>query len=276
MATAQMPDEFDDLVAHHLPPEPPRVGPQGGRPWVGHRAVVRVIWCVLASGLRWAGVPAELGGSGRTARCGRGRRPASGTGCTPTASGASARPASRTPTWWWSTLWTSGRSGAESRPAPARWTAANWGRSTPGWSAGRGCRWPSGRPGRTERPHPDPPGRPPVPPGRREARPAGGVAGRGVRRPRVRQLGQDGHRPRHRKVGRHVGQGGRGPVPLVGLRPPSPPRRGAVPVHDELDRGAPAEPARADPGAPFVPGGSGRRRPARRPRAGRRRRVRPG
>jgi transposase len=62
-----MPDEFYDLVAHHLPPEPPRVGPRGGRPWVPHRAVARVIWYVLAAGVRWADVPAELGCSGRTA-----------------------------------------------------------------------------------------------------------------------------------------------------------------------------------------------------------------
>lgn len=62
-----MPDEFFDLVAHHLPPEPPRVGPLGGRPRIGHRAVVRVIWYVLASGVRWADVPAELGCSGPTA-----------------------------------------------------------------------------------------------------------------------------------------------------------------------------------------------------------------
>ena len=67
MAASHMPDEFYDLVAHHLPPEPPRVGPRGGRPWVPHRAVVRVIWYVLAAGVRWADVPAELGCSGRTA-----------------------------------------------------------------------------------------------------------------------------------------------------------------------------------------------------------------
>lgn len=67
MATAHLPDEFYDLVAHHLPPEPPRVGPRGGRPWVAHQVVVRVIWYVLATGVRWADVPAELGCSGRTA-----------------------------------------------------------------------------------------------------------------------------------------------------------------------------------------------------------------
>ena len=66
MATAHMPDEFFDAVAHHLPPERP-VGPMGGRPRVGHRVVVRVIWFVLTTGARWEDVPAELGCSGRTA-----------------------------------------------------------------------------------------------------------------------------------------------------------------------------------------------------------------
>src|SRR4051812_21111325 len=62
-----MPDEFYDLVAHHLPPEPPRVGPRGGRPWIGRRVVVRATWFVLATGTRWEDVPRELGCSGRTA-----------------------------------------------------------------------------------------------------------------------------------------------------------------------------------------------------------------
>src|SRR3954470_10886358 len=61
-----MPDEFYDLVVHHLPPEQP-VGPRGGRPRITHRVVVRVIWFVLASGTRWEDVPPELGCSGRTA-----------------------------------------------------------------------------------------------------------------------------------------------------------------------------------------------------------------
>src|SRR5829696_3608338 len=66
VATATMPDEFYDVVAHHLPPEQP-VGPRGGRPRVTHRVALRVIWFVLASGTRWGDVPPELGCSGRTA-----------------------------------------------------------------------------------------------------------------------------------------------------------------------------------------------------------------
>ena len=66
MASACMPEEFFGTLAHHLPPEQP-VGPKGGRPRVGHHAVIRVIWFVLTTGARWEDVPAELGCSGRTA-----------------------------------------------------------------------------------------------------------------------------------------------------------------------------------------------------------------
>lgn len=66
MATARMPDAFYDLVSHHLPPEQ-SVGPRGGRPPIGHRIVIKIIWFVLATGSRWEDVPAEMGGSGRTA-----------------------------------------------------------------------------------------------------------------------------------------------------------------------------------------------------------------
>ena len=66
MASARMPEEFFESVAHHLPPEQP-VGPKGGRPRVGHRVVIRVIWFVLTTGARWEDVPPELGCSGRTA-----------------------------------------------------------------------------------------------------------------------------------------------------------------------------------------------------------------
>jgi transposase len=61
-----MPDDFYDLVSHHLPPEQP-VGPQGGRPRIRHCIVVKIIWFVLATGSRWEDVPAEMGCSGRTA-----------------------------------------------------------------------------------------------------------------------------------------------------------------------------------------------------------------
>src|SRR5947209_16463763 len=66
MATATMPDSFYDVVSHHLPPER-SVGPQGGRPPIGHRIVMKIIWFVLATGARWEDVPAEMGCSGRTA-----------------------------------------------------------------------------------------------------------------------------------------------------------------------------------------------------------------
>src|SRR5215213_3699876 len=66
MAAARMPDAFFDLAEHHLPPEQP-VGPDGGRPPVGHRAILKVLWFVLATGCRWEDVPPEMGCSGRTA-----------------------------------------------------------------------------------------------------------------------------------------------------------------------------------------------------------------
>jgi len=66
MATARMPKEFFEAVAHHLPPEPP-VGPEGGRPRVGHATAIRVLWFVLTTGCRWEDGPPELGCSGRTA-----------------------------------------------------------------------------------------------------------------------------------------------------------------------------------------------------------------
>ncbi|HEY2269224.1 MAG TPA: IS5 family transposase [Streptosporangiaceae bacterium] len=67
MALARMPDDFYDLVAHHLPPEQP-AGPRGGRPPIAHRTVLTVLWFVLATGCRWEDVPPEMGCSGRTAQ----------------------------------------------------------------------------------------------------------------------------------------------------------------------------------------------------------------
>lgn len=66
MAASRMPDGFFELLEPHLPPEQP-VGPQGGRPLVGHRTVMGVLWWVLATGSRWEDVPGEMGCSGRTA-----------------------------------------------------------------------------------------------------------------------------------------------------------------------------------------------------------------
>jgi hypothetical protein len=60
VANAHMPDDFYDLVCHHLPPEKP-VGPEGGRPRIRHRVVLKVIWFVLVSGCRWEDVPLEMG-----------------------------------------------------------------------------------------------------------------------------------------------------------------------------------------------------------------------
>jgi transposase len=67
MATARMPDEFFELVSHHLPPEQP-VGPKGGCPAKPHRVVMNVVWFVLATGCRYEDVPPEMGCSGRTAQ----------------------------------------------------------------------------------------------------------------------------------------------------------------------------------------------------------------
>src|SRR5262249_52136414 len=66
MAQSRMPDEFYDLISHHLPPEQP-VGPKGGRPRIAHRIAIKVIWYVLAARCRSEDVPPELGCSGRTA-----------------------------------------------------------------------------------------------------------------------------------------------------------------------------------------------------------------
>src|SRR5271170_5155871 len=66
MANAHLPECFMEELEAHLPPEQP-VGPRGGRPAIGHGAVMKVLWFVLSTGCRWEDVPAELGCSGRTA-----------------------------------------------------------------------------------------------------------------------------------------------------------------------------------------------------------------
>ena len=50
MANGRMPEMFYEEVEFR--PEQP-VGPQGGRPRVGHFVVMKVIWFVLATECRW-------------------------------------------------------------------------------------------------------------------------------------------------------------------------------------------------------------------------------
>jgi transposase len=66
MANAHLPECFMEELEGHLSPEQP-VGPRGGRPVIGHWAVMKVLWFVLSTGCRWEDVPAELGCSGHTA-----------------------------------------------------------------------------------------------------------------------------------------------------------------------------------------------------------------
>lgn len=66
MALARMPDAFFDLAAHHLPPER-SVGPVGGRPPISNHDILKVLWFVLTTGIRWEDVPPEMGCSGRSA-----------------------------------------------------------------------------------------------------------------------------------------------------------------------------------------------------------------
>jgi len=63
---ARMPEEFFAELEPLLPPEKP-IGRRGGRPTIGHRTVMKVVWFVLCTGCRWQDVPQEMGCSGRTA-----------------------------------------------------------------------------------------------------------------------------------------------------------------------------------------------------------------
>ena len=67
MASCRMPEEFFEIVAHHLPPDEP-VGPDGGRPPISNRTVMSVLWYVLATGCRWRDVPPQMGCCGETVR----------------------------------------------------------------------------------------------------------------------------------------------------------------------------------------------------------------
>ena len=131
MASSRMPDEFFDLVSHHLPPEPV-VGPKGGRPPVPHRTVLKVIWYVLASGCRWEDVLPEMGCSGRTAHrvCKPGNGWAFGITCMRICCGCCGRPTGWTKTSPLSTAFTPEHSAAARRPAPVPLTGANSAAST--------------------------------------------------------------------------------------------------------------------------------------------------
>lgn len=67
MAESRMPEQFFDVVAHHLPPDEP-VGVNGGRPPIPNSVVLKVLWYVLTTGCRWRDVPLEMGCCGETAR----------------------------------------------------------------------------------------------------------------------------------------------------------------------------------------------------------------
>jgi hypothetical protein len=85
MASAHTPDEFFEMVARYLPPDRP-VSPKGGRPRVGHRSVIRVIWSMHTIEARLQDISQELTALGGRPTAGPepGRRPVSGTGPMPT------------------------------------------------------------------------------------------------------------------------------------------------------------------------------------------------
>jgi transposase len=66
MASSVIPEGFVEIVAPLLPADKP-VGPTGGRPRVLNLVVLRVIWYVLTTGIRWQDVLHDMGCSGRTA-----------------------------------------------------------------------------------------------------------------------------------------------------------------------------------------------------------------
>ena len=174
MANARMPDEFFDTVAHHLPPEQP-VGPKGGRPRVGHRVVIRVIWFVLDHrrplGGRPAGTrllrpdrPPPAPGLGGGRHLGPpARRPAGGA-----EAGRQARPRHGDHR-------RRHRAGLRrrrgDRPQPRRPPETRHEAHGHGQQGGRPAGHPHRR-GERQRPPPDPPGDPRLPPGRRACRAA--------------------------------------------------------------------------------------------------------
>ena len=74
MASARIPDELFDTVAHHLPWSSP-MGPKGRWLQIGHRVVIGAIWNLLTTDARWQSVLPELACSDlpAPASLGRGR-----------------------------------------------------------------------------------------------------------------------------------------------------------------------------------------------------------
>jgi transposase len=66
MANCFMSEEFFEVAKPLLPPDKP-VGRKGGRPRILNWVALRVIWYVLATGIRWHDVLPEMACSGRTA-----------------------------------------------------------------------------------------------------------------------------------------------------------------------------------------------------------------
>ena len=190
MAAARMPDEFFDLVAHHLPPEQP-VGPRGGRP--RDRPPGRRAGHLVRPGHRLpVGGRAARAGLLRPDRppppAGAGRSWASGTGSTPTCCGCCGRPTSSTPTWWSSMACIVRAFGGGEQTGPSPVDRRKTGHEA--HAAGRPARGAAGDPhgrGQRQRPHPDHPAGAGLPEGRGQAGPAEGVARRAVRRPGLRQ-----------------------------------------------------------------------------------------
>jgi len=65
MSRARLPDELWDEIEPLLPPDE-RPGPQGGRPRILNKTVMRGIFFVLCTGIRWEDLPQEIGCSGMT------------------------------------------------------------------------------------------------------------------------------------------------------------------------------------------------------------------
>jgi transposase len=65
MSRAELPDELWKEIEPLLPPDE-RPGPEGGRPRILNKTLMRGIYFVLCTGIRWEDLPQEIGCSGMT------------------------------------------------------------------------------------------------------------------------------------------------------------------------------------------------------------------